>query len=86
MQSLIEDKSLYQLKISSLPYESLQNIGISPLHTYSNNGYMELEINEKEENIPLLMNHLIENGTKVYSCKRKETNLEDIFEKLIQNS
>jgi ABC-2 type transport system ATP-binding protein len=83
MHSLIEGESLYQLKIASISYESLLKIGISPLNTFHNNGYIEFEINEREENIPFLMNCLVENGIMVYSCMRKKIRLEEVFERLI---
>jgi hypothetical protein len=50
-----------------------------------NNGYTDIEIREREENIALLVKHLIENNVNVYSCFQKDTDLEEIFERLIQN-
>jgi hypothetical protein len=46
---------------------------------------MEVEVKEKEENIPLLLNCLMGNGIKVYACNPKEIKLEEIFERLIKS-
>lgn len=84
MQSLIKEKSLYQLKVGSRSQEALQQLGISPIYTFQNNGYMEFELKEKEENISFLIKRLIEKGIKVYSFRHKEIELDEIFERLIQ--
>jgi predicted peroxiredoxin len=55
------------------------------MSVYQNNGYMELEFQEKDENIASTLKHLIERGVKIYACKQKEIELEKVFEKLIQS-
>ena len=69
MKSLISPESSYQIKVSSLSPESLQKMGIAPMSVYQNNGYMELEFQEKDENIASTLKHLIERGVKIYACK-----------------
>jgi hypothetical protein len=48
-----------------------------------NNGFVELELREKQENMPCLLKGLLDNGINVYSCTHKEIELEDIFERVI---
>jgi len=85
MRSLVDDDSFYQLKIDHMPEDALGTLGLFPMRTFRNNGYMELELKAKEENIPHLLKHLVASGIKVYNCTRKETDLEEIFEKLINH-
>jgi ABC-2 type transport system ATP-binding protein len=85
MKSLIAGESSYRLKVNSLPPELLKQLSISLISIVQNNGYTDIEIREREENIALLVKHLIENNVNVYSCFQKDTDLEEIFERLIQN-
>ena len=84
MKSLISPENSYRIKMSPLSRESLQKMGISPLSVSHNNGFMELEFQEKEENIASTLKHLIENDVQVYTCNQKEIELEKIFEKLVK--
>jgi len=84
MKSLISPESSYRIKMSALSLKSLQKIGISPLSVSHNNGYMELEFQEKEENIASTLRHLIESDVKVFSCNQKEIELEEVFEKIVK--
>ena len=86
MHSLIEDERLYQLKIETSSRGSLEKTGISPVHTFQNNGYVEIEFKAKEADIPSLLNRLVTNGASVYTCKPKEIDLEEIFERLIHEN
>jgi ABC-2 type transport system ATP-binding protein len=85
MKSLISNESSYQIKVNTASLESFRKIGISPLSIRQNNGYVELEIKAKEEDIPSMVKHLIESNVKVYTCIQKEIKLEEVFEKLVQN-
>jgi ABC-2 type transport system ATP-binding protein len=85
MQSLMEVRGLYHLRIATQSYDTLQKTGISLSNVIQNNGMMELEVKEKEENIPALLNRLIQDNIRVYACNRKEIPLEDIFEKLVKS-
>lgn len=84
MQSFMEGKNLYHLRIATKSYDAFQKTGISPSSIIQNNGMMELEVKEKEENIPALLNRLVQDNITIYACNRKEIPLEDIFEKLIK--
>ncbi|NVM21042.1 MAG: ABC transporter ATP-binding protein [Desulfobacterales bacterium] len=83
MQSLMDGGSSYQLKIDHWPEDALQRFAFFPVRTFQNNGYVDLELKAKEEQIPSVLKHLIGSGIKVYTCTRKETDLEEIFERLI---
>jgi ABC-2 type transport system ATP-binding protein len=85
MKSLIAYENAYRIKVSPLSMESLQKMGISPRSVFQNNGCIELEFREKEENITSMLKRLIDGNVKVYTCNQKEIELEEIFEKLIQN-
>jgi len=82
MQALNTQEIHYQIKVDSQGYDMWKTIGVSPISIAQNNGIMELEIKEKEEHIPALMNRLVNAGVKVYACKEKEPDLEKIFENL----
>ncbi len=84
MQSLIQAKSLYSLKIASQPHDLLKKIGIPVSNIVQNNGMMEIEIVKEEAYIPAMLNHLVRQNIKIYACNRKDIPLEQIFEKLIK--
>jgi len=84
MQALITQENHYQIRIDSQGYDMWKTIGASPIRIAQNNGIMEFEIKAKEEHIPALMNRLVSAGVKVYACKQKEPDLEEIFGSLIQ--
>ncbi len=85
MKSLIAYENAYRIKVSPLSLESLQKMGISPLSIFQNNGCIEFELREKEENFTSMLKRMIDGNVKVYACNQKEIELEEIFEKLIQN-
>jgi len=85
MQSLMEVKGRYHLTISTQSYDAFKKTGISPSNIIQNNGVMEFEVKEKEENIPALLNRLIQDNIRIYACNRKEIPLEDIFENLVNS-
>lgn len=85
MKSLITPENSYRIRVSPLPLDVLQKMGISPLSVSQNDGYMEFEFKEKAENIASTLRHLIESDVSVYTCNQKEIELEEVFEKLIQN-
>lgn len=84
MQSFMGAGGLYHLRIATKSYDAFQKTGISPSNIIQNNGMMEFEVKEKEENIPALLNRLVQDNITIYACNRKEIPLEDIFEKLIK--
>jgi len=83
MQGLMDDGSFYQLKIDHWPEHGLQDSGGLPIRTFRNNGYVDLEVRAKEDEIPSLLNRLMSSGIKVYTCTPKQPDLEKIFERLI---
>jgi ABC-2 type transport system ATP-binding protein len=85
MKSLISSENSYRIRVSPLPLELLKKIDISPLSIFQNDGYMEFEFKERAENISSILKHLIESDVRVYTCNQKEIELEEVFEKLIQN-
>lgn len=85
IKSLISAESSYSIKVNTLSPELFKQMSISPVCVSHKNGYVEIEIREKEENITSLLDHLIKNKVKVYSCSQKEIDLEEIFGRLFQN-
>ena len=85
MQCLMDDGNFYQLKIDHWPEDGLQDFGVLPMRTFQNNGYVDLELSAKQEDIPILLERLVGSGIKVYTCTRKQPDLEEIFEKLINH-
>ena len=83
MQRLMDDGSYYQLKIDHWPEHGLQDFGFLPMRTFRSNGYVDLEVRAKQEQIPSLLKRLVGSGIKVYTCTPKQPDLETIFEKLI---
>ncbi|HEA67325.1 MAG TPA: ABC transporter ATP-binding protein [Desulfobacterales bacterium] len=84
MQSLIQEKSLYYLKIAIQSHNLLKKIGIPLSHIVQKNGMMEIELAKQEAYIPALLSHLIRQNIKIYACNRKDVPLESIFEKLVK--
>lgn len=85
IRALIAAESSYQIRVSALSPDLLRQMTVTPVCISHRNGFTEFEIREKEENITSFLRRLIENNVKVYSCSQKETDLEEIFERLIQN-
>jgi ABC-2 type transport system ATP-binding protein len=83
MHRLMDDGNFYQLKIDHWPENGLQDFSVLPMHTFRNNGYVDLEVRAKQEQIPSLLKCLMLSGIKVYTCTRKQPDLETIFERLI---
>ena len=83
MQSLIQEKSLYYLKIATQPHDLLKKIGIPVSNIVQNNGMMEIELVKEEAYIPAMLNHLVRQNIKIYACNRKDVPLESIFETLV---
>ena len=84
MQTLMGNEGLYHIRIDHWPEGASEKLGIIPMNAFSNNGYVELKLREKQENMPRLLKTLFDSGIKVYTCTHKEIDLEDIFEKLIR--
>jgi len=84
MQSLMEVRGRYHLRIATKSYEAFKRTGISPSNVIQNNGVMELEVKEKEENIPALLNRLVQDNISVFACNQKEIPLEKIFENIVK--
>ena len=83
MQALMGDGGLYQIRVNHWPEGTPEKLGIFPIRAISSNGYVELELKEQQDNMPLLLKDLLDSGINVYTCTHKELDLEDIFEKLI---
>jgi len=84
MQSLMQAKSIYRIKIATQPHNLLQKIGIPLSRIVQNNGMMDIEFEKQEAYIPALLSHLVRQNIKVYACNRKDIPLEQIFEKLVK--
>ena len=85
IKSLIAAESSYRIKVKSLPPGLLRQMNVPPVCISDKDGYTEFEIKEKEENIASLLDHLIEQNVKIYSCTQVERDLEETFGRLIQN-
>ena len=83
MQALMGDGGLYQIRVNHWPEGAPEKLGIFPMRAISNNGYVELELREKQDNMPRLLKDLLNSGIKVYTCTHKEIELETIFNQLI---
>ena len=83
MQQLMEEGNFYHLEIDHWPENALQELGDLPVRTFHNNGYTNLEIRAMQEDIPVVIERLMARGIKVYTCTRKQPDLETIFERLI---
>lgn len=82
IQSLIETKSIYGLKIATQPIDVIKEMGIPVSNISQNNGFMDLEISEPETEIPHLLDRLVRHNVKVFACYRKDIPLEQVFETL----
>jgi len=83
MQALMDDRGVYRLKINRWPEGASEKLGIIPLRAFRNNGHVELELREKEEQIPFILKDLLDNDIQVYNCTHVEHDLERVFERLI---
>lgn len=83
MQALMDHRVFYHLKINHWPENASEKTGIIPLRTFRNNGHVELELREKEEQIPFILRDLLDNDIQVYACTHAENDLERVFERLI---
>lgn len=85
MRSLIEEGSSYRIRIDHSSANKVREAGLIPVRMFQNNGYIEFEVKAKEENIPSVLQHLVSNGVQVYTCRQKEIDLEEVFEKLVKD-
>jgi len=83
MKTLMGDDGLYHITVDHWPEGSSERLGFPPMRAVRNNGFVELELREKQENMPCLLKGLLDNGINVYSCTHKEIELENIFERVI---
>ena len=86
MQSLIDKKSFYRLKVKHWPDKASAKISVLPVHVSQNNGYVELRLQSNENHIPILLKELINSGIEIYSCSREKIPLEEIFQKRLADS
>ena len=83
MCSLINTESFYEFTIDHCPETILQEIGITPLRIFRNNGSLDFELQLRSNNVPSIVRKLVENGVNVRSCKAKIIELDEVFEKII---
>ncbi len=85
VRALMDDRGFYRLKINCWPEGASEKIGIIPLRTFRNNGRVELELKEKEENIPFILRDLLDNDIHVYACTHEEYDLGQVFQRLVNS-
>jgi ABC-2 type transport system ATP-binding protein len=86
MCSLINTESFYEFTIDHCPETILQEIGITPLRIFRNNGSFDFELQLRSNNVPSIVRKLVENGVNVRSCKAKIIELDEVFEKIINRA
>ena len=82
MRSVIDDVSLYKIRIDYCSEDILKQVGINPIRSFRENEFLELELNAREDDIPIYIEILVRSGVKVYGCGRGKIELEEIFAKL----
>jgi len=83
MCSLINTESFYEFTIDHCPETIFQEMGITPLRIFRNNGSLDFELQLRSNNVPSIVRKLVENGVNVRSCKAKIIELDEVFEKII---
>jgi ABC-2 type transport system ATP-binding protein len=83
IQSIMAAESSYRFKIDRWKPELADVQNWPPTKIIRNNGFIELELKTGEDQVPALLEQLVDAGINVYYCTRREPDLDDTFKKLI---
>ncbi len=78
IQALVGHGHAYSIQVDRVVEGDL-----GPLRMVGQNGHVELEFRGEDASVPELLSALVAKGVKIYSCTRKEPDLEAIFEKIV---
>ena len=84
IQSIMAAENSYRFKIDRWKSELAADQKWPPTKIIRNNGYIELELKTEEDQVPALLEQLVNAGIHVYCCTRREAGLEDAFEHLVK--
>ncbi len=85
LRCLVDVASQYRLQTDHLGADLLGGLGYPPSALVRNNGYLEVEIQATETEIPPLLKNLAAAGGKVFACSPKGVELEDVFTRFTAN-